>query len=131
MPLHAFWQEPLPAALPPARKRGAAAFAFHAGAESVLVFARALRWLISAFHRAETAFWGDLKAVIVRMSKALSILHDWATVELVVLANCQLGWPSSQSSPTGKEGPATAGPARVVLTELTVSEHYLLIFGLL
>lgn len=50
VPLRAFWQETFAAALTPPREYGAATFAFHAGPESVLMFARAFGWLISAFH---------------------------------------------------------------------------------
>ena len=50
MPLRAFWQQTLAAPLPPSCECGASTFAFHAGAESVLTFARAFGWLIGAFH---------------------------------------------------------------------------------
>jgi hypothetical protein len=50
MPLYAFWQQALAAPLTPPCQSGASTFAFHAGAESVLTFARAFRWLIGAFH---------------------------------------------------------------------------------
>jgi hypothetical protein len=80
--LNTFGQKSLPAALPPAGKYGAAALGLHAGAEPVLAFARAFRWLISAFHRAENRCWRDLGAVKVWMTKALSILQGWATVDL-------------------------------------------------
>jgi hypothetical protein len=53
MPLYAFWEQSLTAALAPASKSRPAAFAFHAGAESVLTFARPLGCLISAFHKNE------------------------------------------------------------------------------
>jgi hypothetical protein len=45
-------QQTLASALSPTRKRGPAAFGFHAGSKTVLTFTRALRWLISAFHSA-------------------------------------------------------------------------------
>jgi hypothetical protein len=50
MPLRAFWQQALAAPLTPSCECGASTFAFHAGTESVLTFARAFGWLIGAFH---------------------------------------------------------------------------------
>jgi hypothetical protein len=50
MILHTLRQKTFASALPPPRKSSAAAFGFHAGSKTVLAFARALRWLISAFH---------------------------------------------------------------------------------
>lgn len=50
MDLNALRQKTLAPALPPARKSGAAAFCFHAGAETVLLFASSLGSLKSAFH---------------------------------------------------------------------------------
>jgi hypothetical protein len=50
MPLDPFWQQALAAPLTPPRQSRASTFAFHTGAESVLTFARAFGWLISAFH---------------------------------------------------------------------------------
>jgi hypothetical protein len=50
MPLDPFWQQAF-AAAPAAPCEGrASAFAFHASAKTVLTFARAFGWLISAFH---------------------------------------------------------------------------------
>lgn len=51
VPLDAFRQQTFAAALATTRERGASAFRLHARAESVLAFARALAWLIRAFHR--------------------------------------------------------------------------------
>jgi hypothetical protein len=51
MSLHAFWQQAFAAALPAARKNRAAAFGFHAGAKTMLAFARSLGRLVSAFHK--------------------------------------------------------------------------------
>jgi hypothetical protein len=50
MQLHALWQQALAAPLTPPRESRAPTFAFHAGAKSVLTFARPFGWLISAFH---------------------------------------------------------------------------------
>ena len=50
MPLDAFGQQTLPSALAPPGKRGATALGLHPRAETVLLFARAFGWLISAFH---------------------------------------------------------------------------------
>jgi hypothetical protein len=56
VPLDALWQKPLAAALAPPGKRGAAALGFHACTKSMLAFTRALRWLISAFHKGRQVF---------------------------------------------------------------------------
>lgn len=56
MSFDAFWEQPFAAALPTARQRGAAPFCFHAGAKTMLTFARSLGWLISAFHKTENRF---------------------------------------------------------------------------
>jgi hypothetical protein len=62
MQLHALWQQALAAPLTPPCESRASTFAFHAGAKSVLTFARAFRWLISAFHiRSLIAERGRLK----------------------------------------------------------------------
>jgi len=50
MDFGALRQEAFPPPLAPARKSGAAPLCLHAGAETVLAFARALRALESAFH---------------------------------------------------------------------------------
>jgi hypothetical protein len=52
MILDTLGQQALASALAPTRKGSAPAFGFHAGSKTVLTFARALRWLISAFHSA-------------------------------------------------------------------------------
>jgi len=49
--VNALWEQAFATALAPARKSGAAAFCFHTRAETVLLFTRSLRWLISAFHK--------------------------------------------------------------------------------
>src|SRR3954471_20207776 len=49
--LHAFWQEALATLLPAAIENLTAVLRLHAGAESELAFAGALRGLIGAFHR--------------------------------------------------------------------------------
>jgi hypothetical protein len=53
MYLDAFREQAFAPALPPARQRGAARFRFHARTKSVLLFARAFGWLVSAFHKTE------------------------------------------------------------------------------
>ena len=52
MHLNTLGQQPLAAALTTARKDGSAVFSFHTGAEAKLLLARALGWLVSAFHSA-------------------------------------------------------------------------------
>jgi hypothetical protein len=47
----AFGQKPLAPPLPPPRERGPASFGGHAGAKSMLAFARSFRGLVSAFHK--------------------------------------------------------------------------------
>jgi len=81
MSFHPFWQEALATALTPARERGAPAFGPHAGAETVLAFACAFGWLISAFHKAEKYFRRDLRAVKVRTSRVLSISSPWMVLD--------------------------------------------------
>jgi hypothetical protein len=56
--LNAFRQEPLAATLPPARKRGTAAFCLHARAKAMLALARSLGWLVSPFHKTENNLGG-------------------------------------------------------------------------
>jgi len=75
MPLDAFRQQTLAAALAPPRERGASGFGPHACAKSVLALSCTLGWLISAFHRAEKRLRRDSKAATVRTSTALSISH--------------------------------------------------------
>jgi len=53
MSLDTFRQQAFAPTLPPPRERGASGFGLHAGAKSMLAFARALGWLISAFHKTE------------------------------------------------------------------------------
>jgi hypothetical protein len=50
MLLRAFGQKPFPAALPPARERGASALCLHARTKAMLPFAGSLGSLESAFH---------------------------------------------------------------------------------
>ena len=70
--LDAFWEQALPAALSPACKYRATAFAFHAGTKTVLPFACSLGGLVSPFHKTEKASVA-LRAVTLGMSTALSI----------------------------------------------------------
>jgi hypothetical protein len=74
MSIDTFGKEPFPPALPAPRKRGAPAFRPHPGTKTVLAFARSLRWLVSAFHKAEKYLRRELRAVTLGWSKALSIL---------------------------------------------------------
>ena len=53
MALDALGQQTFAAALAAAGKRGAAALRLHPGTETVLAFAGALGWLVSAFHESE------------------------------------------------------------------------------
>jgi hypothetical protein len=53
MTLDALGQKSLPSTLTAPGKSGTAGFGFHARAESVLILASALRWLIGAFHKTE------------------------------------------------------------------------------
>ena len=55
---HTLWQESLAAALASPRKDGTAVFGFHAGAKPELPFARALGWLIGAFHKSRKSVAG-------------------------------------------------------------------------
>lgn len=48
---HALWQETLATNLAATGKNGAAGLGFHASPKAVLLLARALGWLVSAFHR--------------------------------------------------------------------------------
>jgi len=52
--IDAFGQQSFPSTLTASGKSGTATFGLHARAESVLAFARALRWLVGAFHKTET-----------------------------------------------------------------------------
>jgi hypothetical protein len=54
--LDAFRQQALAAALSPAGKYRATAFAFHAGTKTVLAFTCSLGCLISSFHKTEDNF---------------------------------------------------------------------------
>ena len=49
--LDAFREQAFAAALPPPRKGRATPFGTHSGTETVLTFACALGWLVSAFHK--------------------------------------------------------------------------------
>jgi hypothetical protein len=51
MLLDAFWEQTFAASLAPTRKGRATAFGTHSGTETVLTFACALGWLVSAFHK--------------------------------------------------------------------------------
>jgi hypothetical protein len=73
MPFDAFREQALAPALTPAGERGATPFGFHAGTKTVLLFARAFGWLVSAFHKTAKSFRRDSRAVTVGMSAALSI----------------------------------------------------------
>jgi hypothetical protein len=75
------------AALAAPSERGAAAFGFHTGAETVLAFARAFGRLIGAFHKAGRFARRDFGAVTVEMRIALSIARK-LTVDLA-FAHCQ------------------------------------------
>jgi hypothetical protein len=74
MSIDTFGQKPLPTALAAPRKRGASAFRPHPGTKTVLAFAGSLRWLVSAFHKAEKYARRELRAVTLGWSEALSIL---------------------------------------------------------
>lgn len=76
MSIYAFGKEAFPAALTAPCKCGASAFRPHPGTKTVLTFARSLRWLVSAFHKAEKYLRRELRAVTLGWSKALSILSD-------------------------------------------------------
>jgi hypothetical protein len=54
MNFHAFRQKSFAAALTAPGERGAPAFGAHASAETVLLFAGPLRWLVGAFHSEKT-----------------------------------------------------------------------------
>lgn len=68
-----FWQEAFAAALSPSSECGPATFGFHSRPKSVLLLARALGWLISAFHKTEASLQSELRAVTVGMTRVLSI----------------------------------------------------------
>ena len=53
--VNAFRQQTFPTALPPPREGGTTAFGSHPRAKAVLAFTRSLRWLISAFHKTDSA----------------------------------------------------------------------------
>jgi len=67
--LHAFWQQALAAPLTPPCESGASTFAFHAGPESVLTFARPFGWLIGAFHIRKKL--GGLAKVEIRVTLSM------------------------------------------------------------
>ena len=87
MALNPFGQQTFAPTLATARKRGAAALGFHAGAEPVLAFSRALGRLVSAVHKAEQFSRRDFGAVTVEMAWGLSIERK-LTVDLA-FAHCQ------------------------------------------
>ena len=74
MTLDALRQEAFATALATAREGGASAFGPHAGAKTVLAFARSLGWLISAFHKTEKFAGRELRAVTLGWSGGLSTL---------------------------------------------------------
>jgi len=74
MALDALRQEAFAAALATAREGSASAFGPHAGAKTVLAFARSLGWLISAFHKTEKFAGRELRAVTLGWSGGLSTL---------------------------------------------------------
>jgi len=53
MPLDAFREQALAAALPSTREDRAAGLGSHAGTKAVLTFPCTLGWLVSAFHKTE------------------------------------------------------------------------------
>jgi hypothetical protein len=53
MPLDAFREQALAAALPSPRKDRAAALGSHPGTKAMLTFPCSLGWLVSAFHKTE------------------------------------------------------------------------------
>jgi hypothetical protein len=71
--INPFRQKPFTSALTASRERGAAAFGPHARAKTVLAFACALGWLISAFHKAEKYLRRELRAVTLGWSRGLSM----------------------------------------------------------
>ena len=74
-------QQTFAAALPALRECRSAAVRLHAGAETVLAFARALGWLVGTFHKAAETARRDLKAITLGMSTALSIALGSAAQE--------------------------------------------------
>ena len=73
VPINPFWQKPFASALTASRECGAAAFGLHVRAKTVLAFACALGWLISAFHKAEKYLRRELRAVTLGWSRGLSM----------------------------------------------------------
>jgi hypothetical protein len=73
MALDSLRQKPLAAALPAASQGGAPAFGPHPRAKPVLAFASSLRWLVSAFHKAEKSARRELRAVTLGWSGGLSM----------------------------------------------------------
>jgi hypothetical protein len=57
MPLDAFWEQALAAALAPAGKDRTPAFGLHASTKTVLTFACSLGGLVSAFHKTDKLRW--------------------------------------------------------------------------
>lgn len=54
MPVNAFGKQSFATALAAARQSGPATLGSHPRAKTVLAFARALRWLIGAFHKQQS-----------------------------------------------------------------------------
>jgi hypothetical protein len=73
MALDSLRQKPLSAALPAASQGGAPAFGPHTRAKPMLAFASSLRWLVSAFHKAEKSARRELRAVSLGWSGGLSM----------------------------------------------------------
>jgi hypothetical protein len=65
MNLDALRQQTFAAALSPTSKGGTATLGFHAGSKTVLAFARALRWLIGAFHFAMVEWMEKVEITLV------------------------------------------------------------------
>jgi hypothetical protein len=70
--LNALWEQAFTTALSPARKRRTAAFGFHAGTKTVLMFPCSFGRLVSPFHKTAKTSAG-LGAVKLGMTTALSI----------------------------------------------------------
>jgi hypothetical protein len=89
------------AALAAARKCGAAAFRLHAGAKTVLAFARALAWLICPFHKAAELPRRDLGAMTLGTRKGMSIVRAKSAAED---SGHYSNDAAHSSSPPGKPG---------------------------
>jgi hypothetical protein len=80
MQLHAFREQAFAAALATARKSRPAAFCFHAGTKTMLLFACSFGGLVSAFHKTGNPPRRDLKALNLGLSAALSTLSSASIV---------------------------------------------------